>query len=113
MDYVTVGGCRQYGNYDTSVNPWDSKKIWERAVEFYPPLKNAQVVREAVGLRPNRTIVRLEKEMLGGGSVVVHHYGHCGGGVATSPGTAVTAVQLVKEALRGDVVNHHLANAKL
>ena len=53
-----------------------------------------------VGLRPQRAGgVRVEVERLAAGLTVVHHYGHGGWGVLASPGTAVTAVNLVLQQL--------------
>ena len=84
-----------------------------------------------VGLRPTRTSVRVEKEKIGQLKVtskynfnwnkvgyfvvlknqVVHNYGHCGWGVMTSPGSALTAAKLVREALDDNMDNAHLNTA--
>lgn len=100
---VTLGGTRQYESYDLDVNEHDSKSIRERCDKLLPSLRKASVVREAVGLRPHRHIVRVEWEILKqfneGSLKCVHNYGHGGYGVTTSPGTAKYAVQLVKELL--------------
>ena len=42
---------------------------------------------------------------MGGGLRVVHNYGHCGYGVMSSWGSAVTASKLAAEALAGDMEN--------
>jgi len=106
MDYVTLGGCRQYDNYNKDIDLQDSRGIWQRTTSLIPTLKKSQIVCEAVGLRPFRTAVRVEKEskVLSNGSKlnIVHHYGHCGYGVLASPGSAITVSQLVNEILAGN-----------
>ena len=62
MDYVTLGGCRQYDSYKEDIDKYDSAAIWERCTELLPNLKSCQVVREASGLRPHRDPVRVEKD---------------------------------------------------
>ena len=80
MDYVTLGGCRQYDNYNKDIDLQDSRGIWQRTTSLIPTLKKSQIVCEAVGLRPFRTAVRVEKEskVLSNGSKlnIVHHYGY-------------------------------------
>jgi glycine/D-amino acid oxidase-like deaminating enzyme len=60
------------------------------------PLVNVareRVIRTVVGLRPyRRTGVRIEREPFGE-KIVVHNYGHGGGGVSLSWGTAQLAVE--------------------
>lgn len=103
---VTLGGCRQYESFNLTVCPYDSASIRTRCNALVPGLKEAPVIREAVGLRPHRDQVRVEIEFLeanGGCNVlkVVHNYGHGGYGVTTAPGTAKYAVQLVRDVVTG------------
>lgn len=61
-----------------------------------PPVKVSRdrVIRTVVGLRPFRPSgFRVEPEDLGGGRRLVHNYGHGGGGVTMSWGTAWLAVE--------------------
>lgn len=59
------------------------------------------VVRHGVGLRPFRKDgIRLEKEVLPGGTMVVHNYGHGGDGYQTSYGCANDVVGLVDAVVR-------------
>ncbi len=52
------------------------------------------MIRTVVGLRPYRPAgFRVEREDLGGGRILVHNYGHGGGGVTLSWGTAWLAVE--------------------
>lgn len=61
-----------------------------------PPVQvsRERVIRTVVGLRPYRPSgFRVETEDLGGGRTLVHNYGHGGGGVSLSWGTAWLAVE--------------------
>jgi len=65
----------------------------------YAPVKVARnrVIREVVGLRPfrpNGFVVRAERL---GSKLLVHNYGHGGGGVTLSWGTASLAVDLARD----------------
>jgi len=59
-----------------------------------------------VGLRPHRSVVRVEPELIinpqGRRLKVVHNYGHGGYGVTTAPGTAKYAVKVVRDMLAGN-----------
>ena len=61
-----------------------------------PPVQVSRdrVIRTVVGLRPFRPAgFRVEAQDLGGGRILVHNYGHGGGGVSLSWGTAWLAVE--------------------
>ncbi|TRY80505.1 hypothetical protein TCAL_10724 [Tigriopus californicus] len=100
VDYVTLGGTRNFNNYSLDAEPMETETILKRACLMVPSLEKAEVVSERVGLRPHRHEVRLELETRSNGLKVVHNYGHCGYGVMASPGTSKHAVELVKESLR-------------
>jgi D-amino-acid oxidase len=55
----------------------------------------AEIVSVACGLRPVRSTVRLEREEVGGGRVVIHNYGHGGAGVTLSWGCAAEVAALL------------------
>lgn len=99
---TTLGGTRQYESYNMQVDKYDSLSIRERCESLVPSLARANIVRHAVGLRPYRSSVRVECELMNDhqGKLlrVIHNYGHGGYGVTTSPGTASYAVQLLKMA---------------
>lgn len=61
---VTLGGTRQYDSYNTQVDKYDTMSIRERCNSLVPSLAKATTVREAVGLRPYRSTVRVETEMI-------------------------------------------------
>jgi len=106
LDYVTLGSIRQYDNFSQDICEHDSRGIWKRTTTLVPSLKKSQIVCEAVGIRPNRTKVRVEVEVIklkdGLNLNIIHHYGHCGYGVLSSPGSAVHVSQLVKKVLTGN-----------
>ncbi|KAJ8717386.1 hypothetical protein PYW08_005785 [Mythimna loreyi] len=101
---VTLGGCRGYASYNLNNCKYDAASIMERCSEFIPSLKDAEVIAHKVGLRPHRSPVRVEAELIDGVKVV-HCYGHGGDGVATAPGTAIDAVEKGLNFLRSNTRN--------
>uniref|UniRef100_A0A668AAG5 D-aspartate oxidase n=1 Tax=Myripristis murdjan TaxID=586833 RepID=A0A668AAG5_9TELE len=100
---VTIGGTRQEGDWRLDVDEGDTRSIIERCSRLEPSLSKAKVLSTWVGLRPGRRNVRVEREevLLQGRRVpVVHNYGHGGGGVTISWGTALDALGLVRHLLR-------------
>ncbi|XP_043860339.1 D-aspartate oxidase isoform X3 [Dromiciops gliroides] len=97
---VTLGGTRQKDDWNLSPDPQNSREILARCRALEPSLQGAWDIKEKVGLRPSRPGIRLQKEMLvrdGHRLPVVHNYGHGAGGLSVHWGTALQAVQLVKE----------------
>ncbi|CAH2981926.1 unnamed protein product [Chilo suppressalis] len=103
---ATLGGVRQYDSYNLAVCKHDTAAILERCYEMLPGLKKAEIVEQRVGLRPHRMPVRVEPEMVGG-LKVVHCYGHGGYGVMCAPGTAMNAVELAVNLLKGNSRAHY------
>ncbi|XP_023807059.1 D-aspartate oxidase isoform X2 [Oryzias latipes] len=100
---VTIGGTRQAGDWRLGEDQTDTEGIVERCRRLEPSLSRAKVLGCWVGLRPGRRNPRVEKELLqlGGRRVpVVHNYGHGGWGVTLAWGTAVDAVELVRQSLQ-------------
>lgn len=62
---VTLGGCYNFGSYNTNASRHDTVGILERCYDLVPGLKEAPILREWVGLRPYRSIIRVEAEQLG------------------------------------------------
>lgn len=74
---------------------WDAdteREIIERAVALVPELRGAAVSSRAVGLRPGRAEIRLERL---GDSRILACYGHGGAGVTTSWGCAIEIAEMV------------------
>jgi D-amino-acid oxidase len=87
-DVVLLGGTAQEGDWDTRPRPDIAERIRRDCAAVHPRLRDARVVAERVGLRPCRSEVRLESEVLPGGRTLWHNYGHGGAGVTLSWGCA-------------------------
>ncbi|HYT09089.1 MAG TPA: FAD-dependent oxidoreductase [Mycobacteriales bacterium] len=90
---VVCGGTADEDAEDREPDPKTAEAILERCRELVPELTGAPVLGHAVGIRPVRTGVRVER-----GDDVVHCYGHGGSGVTLSWGCADEVVRLVTEA---------------
>ncbi|KAK7142767.1 hypothetical protein R3I94_012195 [Phoxinus phoxinus] len=102
MRYVSIGGTRQAGDWRMEVDKEDSEGILERCGRLEPSLRAGQVTGEWVGLRPGRANLRVEREYLpvrGRQVPLVHNYGHGGCGVTLSWGTALDALDLLRQSL--------------
>lgn len=87
IDTVVLGGTHQDDDWRREVDPKDTETIWQNCTELMSSLKQCELVREWVGLRPTRrTGIRLEADEIkadGRTIPVVHNYGHGGCGVST------------------------------
>jgi D-amino-acid oxidase len=86
-DCTVLGGTEDDGVWDLDVDAGTADAILARCRALEPELENAGVLSHAVGLRPGRGEVRLETVRTPGG-IIVHNYGHGGGGVTLSWGCA-------------------------
>lgn len=86
-DCTVLGGTTDEGVWDLNIDPGTADAILARCRVLEPELANAAVLSHGVGLRPGRSEVRLETVRRPGG-VIVHNYGHGGGGVTLSWGCA-------------------------
>jgi D-amino-acid oxidase len=93
-DDVVCGGTDVEGADGTQPDPEVERAILDRACALVPELRGAPVLSRAVGLRPWRPSVRLER-IDDGGRPVVACYGHGGAGVTMSWGCAADVVALV------------------
>ncbi|WP_402463277.1 FAD-dependent oxidoreductase [Isoptericola aurantiacus] len=87
---VVVGGTDDDGAWSREPSPATASDILDRAARLVPAVRDARVLRHAVGLRPARPAVRVERD---GG--VVHCYGHGGAGLTLSWGCADEVADLV------------------
>ncbi|BFZ16937.1 hypothetical protein BsWGS_19975 [Bradybaena similaris] len=102
VKYTVVGGTGQVGDWSTDINEQDSVDIWRRATNLLPSLALATPVKVGAGLRPTRTQLRLETEVMNVQDQqlkVVHNYGHGGAGVTLHWGCAVEATKMALELL--------------
>ena len=93
---MIIGGVAQEGNWTTEATIEDRNFIIDKASKIIPGIKDAEIIEDIVGLRPGRTEVRLEKELISG-RTVIHNYGHGGSGVTLSWGCAEEIVEIVNE----------------
>ena len=92
-----LGGTAERGVESLEADDATTRSILERCRALEPRLTD-EVRSVAVGLRPGRTAIRLERE-LRGGRPLVHDYGHGGCGVTLSWPCAEDVCALVTEAL--------------
>ena len=103
-DFVVVGGCKQEGVDDVTYSQSDHDAMWRRACEVMPSLRRATKLGDWMGVRPARTPLRVEAEVMrfpSGEVKVVHNYGHGSDGIALGYGTSAHAVRLVNQLLSG------------
>jgi D-amino-acid oxidase len=93
-DDVVCGGTAVVGATGTDPDPAVEAAVLERVHALVPALRGAPVLSRAVGLRPGRPTVRLERLDVDGRPVVAC-YGHGGAGVTLSWGCARDVVGLV------------------
>lgn len=82
-----------------------------KAQRRFAPVKVARdrIIREVVGLRPYRPGGFVVEAQRFGNKLLVHNYGHGGGGVTLSWGTASLAVDLLRDFLGGRKVSPRFA----
>lgn len=90
---VVCGGTDDEGQWGTEVDPAVEAQILDRCIALVPSLQGAPVLSRAVGLRPGRAAVRLERVFVEGRPVVCC-YGHGGAGVTLSWGCAADVAAL-------------------
>jgi D-amino-acid oxidase len=90
---VVVGGTAVDGATGTEPDPAVEAAVLDRACALVPALRGAPVLSRAVGLRPGRPTVRLDRTTVDGRPVIAC-YGHGGAGVTLSWGCAADVVAL-------------------
>jgi D-amino-acid oxidase len=92
-DDVVCGGTAVEGATGTAPDPAVERAVLDRACALVPALRGAPVLSRAVGLRPGRPTVRLDRTSVTGRPVIAC-YGHGGAGVTLSWGCARDVVAL-------------------
>ena len=95
-DCVILGGTKEKGNYDLTINGATSNRIMQGCTKLVPSLKYATKVADQVGLRPYRHKLRIECDPRT--NRIIHNYGHGGSGVTLCWGSALEVVDLIKQA---------------
>jgi len=93
---MILGGVAQENNWSLKPTEKDREFILGKCSSIIPELKDADIIEELVGLRPGRSSVRLEKEIISG-VPLIHNYGHGGSGVTLSWGCADDVVRLAND----------------
>jgi D-amino-acid oxidase len=90
-----LGGTYQADNWDMNVDKKIAKEILERTITLLPSMGQVEILEHKVGLRPGRSEVRLELEIING-RPVVHNYGHGSIGHTLSWGCAKEVVRRIE-----------------
>ncbi|MGW0994480.1 FAD-dependent oxidoreductase [Streptomyces sp. NPDC002523] len=93
---LLLGGTAQEDAWSLEPDPATAAAIVARCAAVRPEIAGARVLAHRVGLRPARHAVRLEREALPGGPVLVHNYGHGGAGITVAWGCAREAAGLTE-----------------
>ncbi|WP_308036339.1 FAD-dependent oxidoreductase [Streptomyces sennicomposti] len=95
---LVLGGTAEEDDWSLTPDPAVAEAIVARCAAVRPKIAGARVLEHRVGLRPARHAVRLEREALPDGRLLVHNYGHGGAGVTVAWGCARQAAGLVRPA---------------
>lgn len=113
-DRLVIGGTRETHERDETPTDEAMNELLRRANDLLEALDlpilegdRLRVLRRAAGIRPARRRdvdddarfeIRLERETLADGRIVLHHYGHGGAGVTLSWGGAEDVIRLARAA---------------
>lgn len=93
-DKVVLGGTTETDVDEMSYDLRQERKVLDRCARIDPRLAGARVVERRVGLRPQRSRIRVERDADTPG--LIHNYGHGGSGVTLSWGCAMEVLTLVR-----------------
>ncbi|MDV9173689.1 FAD-dependent oxidoreductase [Streptomyces sp. W16] len=93
---LILGGTAEDGAWSMTPDPETAEAIIARCAAIRPEIADARVLEHRVGLRPTRPAVRLERQVLRDGRVLVHNYGHGGAGITVAWGCAEEVAELVR-----------------
>ncbi|MEU6178750.1 FAD-dependent oxidoreductase [Streptomyces coeruleorubidus] len=92
---LVLGGTAEEDAWSPAPDPATAEAIIRRCAALRPEIAGARVLEHRVGLRPTRPAVRLERDALPDGRLLIHNYGHGGAGVTVAWGCAEEAARLV------------------
>jgi len=93
-DDIIIGGTDVAHDTNLEVDEQTATDMLARAISLVPQLAHCEVLEHKVGLRPARETIRLER-ISGQDTTLIAAYGHGGGGVTLSWGTAHRVVELL------------------
>ncbi|GGW47426.1 amino acid oxidase [Streptomyces caelestis] len=91
---LVLGGTAEEDVWSLEPDPATAEAIIRRCAALRPEIAGARVLEHRVGLRPTRPAVRLERDTLPDGRLLIHNYGHGGAGVTVAWGCAEEAARL-------------------
>ena len=95
-DECILGGTALDGVEDLAPDAAAQTGIRKRCGRLEPRVAELEPTSVAVGLRPGRSVVRLELDVESARVPIVHNYGHGGAGVTLSWGCALETLELVR-----------------
>jgi D-amino-acid oxidase len=90
-----LGGTYQADDWDLEIDKKIAEEILERTRNLLPALGEVEILEHKVGLRPGRSDVRLELEMINS-KPVIHNYGHGSIGHTLAWGCAKNVADIVQ-----------------
>ncbi len=90
---IIIGATVQDNDNDLEVRKADKDRMLDSVIDTFPDFQ-WKIAGAKVGLRPARSSIRLEVEIIGNNKIV-HNYGHGGSGYTVSWGCAKDVVDLV------------------
>jgi D-amino-acid oxidase len=97
-DHVVLGGSALRQSESLEPDRAAAAAIVERCAAVEPLLRTARIREILVGLRPTRSRVRVEWDLIGG-VPIIHNYGHGGAGLTLSWGCANEVLSLTLDPL--------------
>lgn len=98
----SIGSSREFIGFDTTVNHQVVQLIAKRAIEFFPKMKDMNIIRSYAGLRPwTPDHLPIISE-----TTVPNYYvaaGHEGDGIGLSAVTGYWMAQMVTDTLEDDI----------
>ncbi|MFI5975484.1 FAD-dependent oxidoreductase [Streptomyces sp. NPDC051452] len=91
---LLLGGTAEEDDWSLEPDPETAAAIVARCAVVRPEIAGARVLAHRVGLRPARDAVRLERQPLPDGRLLVHNYGHGGAGITVAWGCARETARL-------------------
>ncbi|MFD8395780.1 FAD-dependent oxidoreductase [Streptomyces sp. NPDC059680] len=91
---LLLGGTAEEDDWSLEPDPATAAAIVARCAAVRLEIAQARVLGHRVGLRPARHAVRLQRQPLPDGRVLVHNYGHGGAGITVAWGCAREAAGL-------------------